>query len=967
MTSKNCTNCIWNHDNILRNLVNSNPGFNNNNWDQQNHNVTVPNLVTAISSLQEFSDKLSRGQIDNIMKDVESKTKGRGNRGRARGIVPQQRAAAPKLLRPQQGALPQHTPPIQPGLPCVWDARVPGAQPQQQAGWAARPPAPEITHPTSISLGRGSRLGGPEGQQVTSEASKEGSDVDNSQTRLGGSGNVRGCTNRTEIISTKPVNCKTKKGSDGTVIQLKANYFQLISATKWSLNQYRVDFNPSIEDTRTRKKLVANGIRPFNVTGYLFDGTVLYTPNRLYPEPCEFVSQDERSQENIKVEIRLVGEVHWGDYHYLQVFNVIIRKCFNYMNFQLLGRNYFDPNLKVSIRDHNLELWPGFLTSMKQYEQNIMLNVDLSFKVLRTDTVYDLLLECGSNHDPRQEFLKRVIGSIVLTEYNNRTYRIDDVVFNKNPDHTFTKRDNTQISFRKYFQERYQVNIQHNDQPLLISKSKAREIRSGMPELVVLLPELCIMTGLSDKQRGNLQLMRAMSEHTRVNAGDRMRKLLQFAERLRACPAALEEIRRWDLKLAENLIEFQGRVLPAESLLLRDNQPIQGGEEVDWTRNLRTAPMYNVVNIDKLAIIAPSRVAQAAQEFGQMLSQAGKGMSMIINSKVFIIPDDRINSYLSEIEKVHAQVKPSMVMVVLTNNSGDRYNGIKKKCYIDNALPCQVILARNLTCKGPMSIATKVAIQMNCKMGGAPWAISLPKNTMVVGFDVCRDTAERSKSFAGMVASIDQACTQYYSMVTEHEFEQELSSNIANFMLLACKRFQQINKVIPDRIVVYRDGVGDGQIQYVKEYEVEMIKTRLAEELYKEVPLQMAVIIVSKRINTKIFRSQASQRNDFNVPPGTVVDDVITWPERYDFYIVSQCVRQGTATPTSYNVIEDTLGIDANKLQRFTYKMCHMYFNWSGTVRVPAPCQYAHKLSFLTAQSLHRAASSALSNTLYYL
>ena len=28
-----------------------------------------------------------------------------------------------------------------------------------------------------------------------------------------------------------------------------------------------------------------------------------------------------------------------------------------------------------------------------------------------------------------------------------------------------------------------------------------------------------------------------------------------------------------------------------------------------------------------------------------------------------------------------------------------------------------------------------------------------------------------------------------------------------------------------------------------------------------------------------------------------------------------------------------------------SYKLTHMYFNWPGTVRVPAPCQYAHKVS----------------------
>jgi len=158
---------------------------------------------------------------------------------------------------------------------------------------------------------------------------------------------VRGRTNRNEIINTRPAHVVTKKGTDGVPIRLKANYFQLLSATQWGLNQYRVDFSVDLDDTKTRKRLVGIGIRQFNLTGYLFDGTVLYTPNRLHPDPCEFVVQNETTGENVTVNIRMVGEVTAGDYHYLQLFNIIIKKCFTYMNFQLIGRNYFDPKMKV--------------------------------------------------------------------------------------------------------------------------------------------------------------------------------------------------------------------------------------------------------------------------------------------------------------------------------------------------------------------------------------------------------------------------------------------------------------------------------------------------------------------------------------------------------------------------------------------------------------------------------------------
>ena len=48
---------------------------------------------------------------------------------------------------------------------------------------------------------------------------------------------------------------------------------------------------------------------------------------------------------------------------------------------------------------------------------------------------------------------------------------------------------------------------------------------------------------------------------------------------------------------------------------------------------------------------------------------------------------------------------------------------------------------------------------------------------------------------------------------------------------------------------------------------------------------------------------------------------------------------------------QDLNGLGAEKLQRLTYKLCHLYFNWPGTVRVPAPCQYAHKVRHTQAHT----------------
>ena len=154
--------------------------------------------------------------------------------------------------------------------------------------------------------------------------------------------------------------------------------------------------------------------------------------------------------------------------------------------------------------------------------------------------------------------------------------------------------------------------------------------------------------------------------------------------------------------------------------------------------------------------------------------------------------------------------------------------------------------------------------------------------------------------------------------------------------------------------MIFRDGVGDGQIPYVKEHEVEMIKRVFKENEFEP---KFTFIIVSKRINSRFFKLSNANGPPVNPPSGSVIDDVVvitliffllaicfcavvhtfkfilqTLPERYDFFLISQSVRQGTVNPTSYNVIEDTSGWSPNIVQQLSYKMTHLYYNWPGTV-----------------------------------
>lgn len=98
-------------------------------------------------------------------------------------------------------------------------------------------------------------------------------------------------------------------------------------------------------------------------------------------------------------------------------------------------------------------MWPGYVTSIRQHEHNILMCAEISSKVMRRETVLNILQECVKNHrDYKENFARTVIGSTVLTDYNNKTYRVDDVDWERSPSSTFETREGPK-SFVDYYRQ----------------------------------------------------------------------------------------------------------------------------------------------------------------------------------------------------------------------------------------------------------------------------------------------------------------------------------------------------------------------------------------------------------------------------------------------------------------------------------------------------------------------------------
>lgn len=142
---------------------------------------------------------------------------------------------------------------------------------------------------------------------------------------------------------------------------------------------------------------------------------------------------------------------------------------------------------------------------MDVYGSKTLLCSELCHKIVNMETVFEFMERMHREFGPegyKEKVANYLIGLTVMTSYNNKTYRIDDINWDVNPMSTFEKRSGVKVSFIDYYYEHYKIKIKDPKQPLLVSqiKMKKRPVPGASAETtnmsVLLIPEQCVLTGL---------------------------------------------------------------------------------------------------------------------------------------------------------------------------------------------------------------------------------------------------------------------------------------------------------------------------------------------------------------------------------------------------------------------------------------------------------------------------------------
>ena len=194
------------------------------------------------------------------------------------------------------------------------------------------------------------------------------------------------------------------------------------------------------------------------------------------------------------------------------------------MELERVGRGYYDPGYACTwcaFPPLNVEIWPGFEFSIKKHSHGILLALNVKYKMVRTDSALSILnyIKAMNHRSIHSEIKNRLIGHVVETRYNNKTYKIDDVLLGIQPKDV-VQLQSGRISYADYYKRNHEIVIKDLNQPMLLSVVKTKDSGTGerTEKQVHLIPEVCYMTGLTDELRSNLKFMPDLAQDTKVDA-----------------------------------------------------------------------------------------------------------------------------------------------------------------------------------------------------------------------------------------------------------------------------------------------------------------------------------------------------------------------------------------------------------------------------------------------------------------
>ncbi|KAL1794479.1 hypothetical protein ACET3X_007900 [Alternaria dauci] len=621
------------------------------------------------------------------------------------------------------------------------------------------------------------------------------------------------------------------------------------------------------------------------------------------------------------------------------------------------------------------------------------------FSPIRVETNY---LPNNSGKDKENKGTKRKEQTIIFAKWGQHARNVSFPKLEANG-------TTTHPTVLQYFLKQYKIKLNFPEAPLA---------NAGKPEDPVWIPaELCrILPGqlsrslLPPQQTANIITFAARRPH--ANAESITGNGLILTKVNPVVNGENTNLKAFGVKVDPKMLTVPGRILMPPTVMYRgmkSRNPINGAWNLKIAE-LGTSPFRETRKLGawNMLIINSGRgdavpggelvLKDVVRMFREELNKYGLELGPIaIPCIVRIAPGvldnakkrpELVETIRETIEKGllgQLSAKPNFLLVLLPNQNVILYDVLKSLFDLKYGIRSVCCVGTKFANKSEQYFAN-VAMKFNQKLGGVNHIVDIKRmapldaQTIIFGIDVTHPSpgsSETAPSIAGVVASVDAMFSQYPASLRSQQGRKEMVTDLEEMIIERLRLWQKRNQNrLPNKVIVYRDGVGDGQYQQVVRVEGASFSNAF-DKLYgaKAKHPKISIVMVGKRHHTRFYPTKLEDTDGStgNPKPGTVVDRGVTGEKLFDFFLLAHQGLQGT----------DENRFGADQLQNLTHNLCYTFARATRSVSMCPPVYYAdivcergrsylHTVlkggdAALSANAWSRDVHPALMETMYYL
>jgi hypothetical protein len=178
---------------------------------------------------------------------------------------------------------------------------------------------------------------------------------------------------------------------------------------------------------------------------------------------------------------------------------------------------------------------------------------------------------------------------------------------------------------------------------------------------------------------------------------------------------------------------------------------------------------------------------------------------------------------------------------------------------------------------------------------------------------------------------------------------------LGEFFQKALSRYARQFPGPPDRVVVYRSGIGYGMMGRIKREEIPVIETAIGSAA-------LVYCVVERKPPLRFVAGEQP------LLPGTFACEKIGTKDVAEFYLLSENPRAGVAIPGRYTIIHHHPAVwsDDQFVQLSQYLTC-AFPTWAASVSLPSPLLLATKLVELSKHLGEAEPNECLDDLLHFI